>query len=182
MKNNTLIKLIPDSILYDSSRRAVDNGVRFLEDNPEHFKTMFDLCAEQYPLSMRAARVIQLFCIKYPEFIKLYLPLFSDELLKNEIDGVKRSLLKILIEKVDIKHIYNAGLIFNQCLDWLFSEKETIAVRAYSLDLAVKFVVEEPDLKSELMFVLENLPTDDYPSLEVRRRRCIQKLKIKKIT
>ena len=168
------------SLLYDSSRKAVINASEVIEGSPELFKGMLDLCSEPYPIAMRASRVIQIFCKKYPETIFSYLETLSDELLKTNVDGVKRSFLKIMIDIVEINRIDNSGLIFNKCLDWLFTDKETIAVRAYSIDLLEKFALQEPDLKNELIIVLENLPLDDFPSLKKRRMRCLNQLNNKK--
>jgi len=171
-----------ESLLYDSSRRAIENAAIVIEGNPELFKDMLDLCSMPYPLAMRAARVIQIFCDKYPDAILPYLNQLTDELLKTKVDGVKRSFLKIMIDKIDVKQIHNSGLVFNQCLDWLFTDKETIAVRAYSIDLLEKFTHQEPDLKNELIIVLENVPFEDYPCLEKRRRKCLKSLSISNVT
>jgi len=167
--------MLLESLLYDSSRAAIIDAVKVIEGKPELFEKMLELCTQPYPVAMRAARVVQIYCIKYPDTILPHLKILTDELLTTKVDGVKRSFLKIMIEAIDIKYIYNAGLVFNKCLDWLFSEKETIAVRAYSLDLVVKFVKKEPDLKNEMMLVLENVPLDDFPSLEIRIRRYLKK-------
>ena len=167
-----------ESLLYDSSRAAIDKAFKVVEADTECLGAMLALCARPYPFAMRAARVMQLFFEKYPESIIPFLTFLTDELLKTGVDGVKRSFLKIMIDHVDVAQIPNAGLVFNQCLNWLYSPKEAIAVRAFSLDLAVKFVLKEPDLKNELMLVFENVTFDESPGLEARKIKCMKRLNI----
>ena len=163
-----------ESLLYDSRRVVIEIAVKAIEEHPEQLKEMLKLCYKSYPISMRAARVIQLYCEKYPNSILPFISILTDELLKTKVDGVKRSFLKILIEMVDVKDIYNAGLVLNKCLDWLLSDKETIAVRAYSIDLLIKFAKKEPGLKNELILIFENLPLEEYSSLKVRCRKGLK--------
>ena len=67
--------------------------------------------------------------------------------------------------------------IFPIIKKWLYSDKETIAVRAYCIDLLIKYALEEPELKNEICIAFENLPVEDYPSLWVRCRNGIKLLK-----
>ncbi|MFZ4740103.1 MAG: hypothetical protein ACOYLE_02945 [Bacteroidales bacterium] len=163
-----------ESLLYDSSRMVIEIAANSIEEHPEQLNAMFELCFKPYPISMRAARVVQLYCVKHPDTILPFLKILTDELLKTKVDGVKRSFLKIMIEVVDVKNIHNAGLVLNKCLDWLLSDKETIAVRAYSIDLLIKFAKEEPDLKNELILVFESIPLEEYPSLKVRCKKGLK--------
>lgn len=166
------------ALLHDSSRAAVDAAVEAAELQPALFDEALSIaCHEPYPLSMRAARVIQVYALKHPQTIAPCIPLLINALMRSQVDGVKRSFLKVLIEVVDIENIPDAGLIYNRCLDWVFSEKETIAVRAYSMDMLYKFSQFDNELSHEFMLVLENIPPDQSPGLECRRKDFIQKLK-----
>ncbi|OPZ98803.1 MAG: hypothetical protein BWY70_01142 [Bacteroidetes bacterium ADurb.Bin408] len=165
-------------MLYDSSKAAVDAVVELAGQQPALFAEVFHAaCNEPYPLAMRAARVVQFYILKNPHAIAPFLPDLVHTLLHNTVDGVKRSFLKILIEVVDVDAIPDAGLVYNRCLDWIFSEKESIAVRAYSMDLLYKFSLFEKELSMEFMLVLENVPLDESPGLECRRKQFLMKLK-----
>lgn len=165
------------SLLYDSSRAVIDIGVVTIEGKPELFADAFNLCKEKYPVSMRAARVVQLYIEKYPVKILPILPEVLDELLITKVDGVKRSFLKILFLSTSIINLEKSGLLLDKCLFWLMSDKEPIAVRAYCIDILVKFALEEPELKHEIRLAIENLPFDEYPSLKSRCRKALKLLK-----
>lgn len=164
------------SVLYDSSRAMVDIGVATIEGKPELFAEAFNLCKEKYPISMRAARVVQFYLEKHPPKIIDYSGLILDELLLTKVDGVKRSFLKILYLTPDIINLEKSGLLLDKCLFWLMSDKEPIAVRAYCIDILVKFALEEPELKHEIRLAIENLPFDEYPSLKSRCRKALKAL------
>ena len=164
------------SILYDSSRAVVEIGVATIEGKPELFEEAFYLCKDKYPFSMRAARVVQFYFEKYPLKINDYSKEILDELLVTKVDGVKRSFLKILYLCPRIIDLEKSGLLLDKCLLWLMSDKEPIAVRAYCIDLLVKFAKEEPELKHEIRLAIENLPLDEYPSLKFRCKTALKSL------
>jgi len=164
--------------LCDSSRAAIDAAVALAEKQPALFEeALLFACHEPYPMAMRAARVIQLYGIRYPRSLEPFLEKIVDALLHNKVDGVKRSFLKVLIEVVAIDKIPDAGLIYSRCLDWVFSAKESIAVRAYSMDLLYKFTLFEKELSHEFILVLENVPLDQSPGLDKRRKHFLGRLK-----
>ena len=156
----------------------VDMGVSTLEAKPELFQEVFDLCKEKYPISMRAARVVQFYIEKNPEKILPFLPQLLDELLTTNVDGVRRSFLKILYLTPCIINLEKSGLLLDKCLQWLMTEKEPIAVRVYCIDMLVKFAMEEAELKHEIRLAIENLPFDEYPSLKSKCRKALKLLKL----
>ncbi len=166
------------ALLKDSSRAVVEAAVALAEKQPALFEEALLLaCHEPYPLSMRAARVVQFYAQRNPHALSPCLTTLVNALMHSQVDGVKRSFLKVLIEVVDVDKIPDAGLVYNRCLDWVFSEKESIAVRAYSMDLLYKFTLFEKELSHECILVLENAPLEESPGLECRRKQFLLKLK-----
>ncbi|MCX6231094.1 MAG: hypothetical protein NTZ33_06080 [Bacteroidetes bacterium] len=165
-----------ESLLFDSSRAAIEITMKTIEKNPELLEEAFKLCYEKYPVSMRAARVIQFYYEIHPEALISYLPAIVDELLKTNVDGVKRSFLKVLILTPDICSLDKSSMLFDKCLEWLMYNKETIAVRAYSIDLLIRFAVEEPELKHEINLALESMPFSVHKGLMNKLKKGISKL------
>ncbi len=168
-----------DSLLYDSRRVVADIAVIAIEEHPEQLEVMIDLCKRPYPISMRAARVVQLYCEKHPSEIIPFLAIITNELLKTKIDGVKRGFLKTLSIVPKIIEIENSALLLDKSLEWLYSDTETLAVRVYCIDILIKYAMEEPELKNEIRLALENLPLGDYPSLSFRCRKGLKLLILK---
>jgi hypothetical protein len=169
------------SVLFDGSKAAVEITMKTIEKQPELLEEVFNLCYEKYPVSMRAARVIQFYYEQHPDELIDYLPAIVDELLTTKVDGVKRSFLKILILTKNICELDKSALLFDKCIEWLLYEKESIAVKAYSIDLLEKFVKEEPELKNELIICFDNFPEMESIGLRKRMKNVIKSLKSQSI-
>ncbi len=166
------------SILSMGSERVVaDLAVNVLETNPDGFKDLLDLCfLEEYPLSMRASRVAQLFCEKHPECIYPYLEETIDKVLDSGIDGVKRNFVKIFSEFIDLNRIPDPGTILNACFIWLQDPGEKPALRIHAMELIHKLGKTQPELLQELKATLEMIDE----SSEISIRNCARKM-LKKI-
>jgi hypothetical protein len=169
--------MAPDyiSLLDMGSERAVaDLAVAALEENPGDLKQFLDLCfLEQYPLSMRASRVIQLYCEKHPDAIYPYLEETVEKMLVSKIDGVKRNFLKIYDEFIDINRLTEPGPLLNACFDWLINPSEKPGTRIHAMNVIFNISQKEPDLLKELYATLEIAGEEGETSI----RNCISKMK-----
>jgi len=163
------------ALLFDSRREVIENAAEVLELNPSMLPEVIELCKSSYPISMRAARVIQFYFERHTDEIPYYADILFDELNNTKIDGVKRSFLKTIQLLPQITYYGNAGKVFDICLNWLLSESETIAVKAYSLDLLMKFVSEQPELKNELKVILDNDQINQHHSLKLRCNKFLKR-------
>jgi hypothetical protein len=161
-------------ILEMGSERAVaDLAVDALEKKPDSFPEVLTLCfMEKYPLSMRASRVVQLYCEKYPESIYPYLDEAIDKVLKSKIDGVKRNFVKIFSEFIDLDRISDPGGLLDACFNWLQDPGEKPALRIHSMALIFKLGHKEPELLHELKVILEMIDE----SSEISIRNCAAKM------
>lgn len=162
------------TILSMGSERAVaDLAVAALEENSEAFPDVLGLCfLEKYPLSMRASRVVQLYCEKYPESIYPYLEQTIEKVLKSKIDGVKRNFVKIFAEFIDLSRIEDPGLLLNACFGWLQDPGEKPALRIHAMALIQKLGRREPEILNELRATLEMIDEDS----EISIRNCAGKM------
>ena len=165
------------SLLAMGSERAVaDLAVKSLEEKPGEFRNILELCfLEQYPLSMRAARVVQLYCEKYPESIYPYLQETAGKILITGIDGVKRNFLKIFAEFIDINRLDEPGPLLNACFDWLLNPNEKPGTRIHAMNVIYQIALKEPDLMKELYDTLEIVGDEG----EISIRNCISKMKMR---
>lgn len=152
-----------------SERVVADLAVATLEKSPASFPEVLDLCfLEKYPLSMRAARVIQLYCEIHPESIYPFLEYAVEKTLSSGIDGVKRNFLKIFAEFIDINRLQDPGRLLNQCFDWMMDPCETPGVRIFAMEIVFRISRNEPDLLRELKACLEILDEEKIPSMQAR--------------
>jgi len=160
-----------------SERVVADLAVSTLEQNPDEFRSLLDLCfLEQYPLSMRAARALQLYCEKHPESIYPYIEEVVLKILKSRIDGVKRNFLKIFAEYIDIEQISDPGPLLNACFDWLQDPRQKPALRIHAMNLIHKLGKKEPELLHELHVTLEMIDESSEISIRNYARKMLRKL------
>jgi len=149
-----------------SERVVADLAIKVIENNPESFSDMLDLCfLDEYPLSMRAARATQLYCEKYPEAIYPYLDEAVDKTIRSQIAGVRHNFLKIFANFIDLERLSDPGPLLNTCFEWLLDGRLTPAVRIHSMGVIYKIGLKEPGLLQELKATIEIISEEGEPSL-----------------
>ena len=178
MKKN---KPLPDFVsgLGDSGRATADLAVMAVDNDPQRFRHLLDVCfAEQYPMSMRASRVAQLCCEKNPALIVPYLNEVIDKIAASSIPGVRRNFLKVLIEFIDIELVKDNGILAGLCFDLIADGSEPVALRYYGMVYLHKLSFLIPELASELTAILErNLETEESEGMKKRSLEIIHSIK-----
>ncbi|MBN1182074.1 MAG: hypothetical protein JXB49_07290 [Bacteroidales bacterium] len=163
--------------LVDSSRMVADIVVANIGANPELFDEAVALMMkDEYPLSMRASRVVYLVGEKHVNLLRKYIPLFIQELPKIKIDGVKRCLLGIFAYMPVFLSEDQLGELADISFTWLEDMKQPIAVRAISIDILLKVLKIYPELKPELVALLEASIPEASAGLKNKCRRTLQRL------
>jgi hypothetical protein len=172
--------MIPDfkSILDMGSERVVaDLAIKVIENAPESFRDMLDLCfLEEYPLSMRAARVVQLYCEKHPESIYPYLDEVVDKTIRSHIAGVRHNFLKIFAGFIELERLRDPGPLLNTCFEWLLDARLTPAVRIHSMGVIYKIGLKEPGLHQELEATIRLIMEEGEPSLRSCGRKMLGRI------
>lgn len=166
--------------LVDSSRAFIDILAAEIGCNSKKYGEMFTIAImDKYPLSMRAARVLQFCTEKYPPLVLPYLKNIINLLDKLKVDGVKRSFLKMIIASPRLPDEDSLGLLIDFCFSALQDNKQAIAIRAYSIDLLLKIIPVYPDLIHELIPILESREMEESAGMK-RKHRYILKVLRKK--
>lgn len=167
-----------ETILNNSSRLAADNAVCAIEEKLLLFKEALELTFHSgYPMAMRAARVVQLYCEKYPAALDGKIDEVVEKLIAAKIDGVKRCMLKVIGQCISLKKIEDIGPIVNQCFIWLNDPKEPVAVKVFCMDILEKACEMEPDLKYELQISLINQIEFGTTGFKNRATKLLKKIK-----
>lgn len=166
---------IIDFLSIDSSRLNADIVVEKIEEDPDKLTEVWNLAVEDsYPLSMRASRVIWLLALKHPYFIEPYVPEIIERLKEISSAGVKRNFMNIL-SVIPISAEY-AGILFDMCLKWIENSTEPIGVRANAMSILYSISNTEPELKLELISILETMVPDESMGIETRARLLLRRL------
>jgi hypothetical protein len=161
--------------LVDSSRFLADLLVSEIENDRRKFESMLAVALlDKYPVSMRAARVLQLCAVKYPSLPEPFLNKMTSLLSGIKVDGVRRSMLKILISSPVLPDEEELGHLVDDCFDWMQDKRQPVAVRAYAIDLLVKIIEQYPDLRLELITSLLAIQGNETPGMKAKCKQVIQ--------
>jgi hypothetical protein len=160
-----------------SERVVADLAVKTLEENPGSLREMLDLCfMEKYPLSMRAARAVQLYCGLHPGEIYPFLDEAVDKTIRSKIKGVRHNFLKIFAEYIDVSRIKEPGPLLNTCFDWLLNGSLTPAIKIHAMGVIYKFGLHEPSLLTELAASIEIIMDESETSMKTCGRKMLRRI------
>jgi len=163
------------SILPDSLRRTADMAVIFVLEHPETFRDFVDASlAQEYPMSMRASRVVHLCAIEAPELIRPYLGELVEVLPELHDVSVIRNFLDLLDPFVDELNEEQTGLLVSYCFGNVEDASQAIAIRVLSLKLLYLVSRRIPEIKPELLAIIQyNLP-ESTPAFKAQSRQIIR--------
>ncbi len=123
--------------------------------NPEEFDVLMSV-ALHHPKqrSWRAAYLVDKIHDETPEILIPYLPVII-ETLKTENNASKRRHWLKLISMNSIDDQY-FGFLFDYCIRIFTSAKEAIAVRVHAMQILYNISEYEPDLKPEVLEIIEH--------------------------
>jgi hypothetical protein len=161
--------------LVDSSRTVIELVSAGIGNNTELFgETMEIAFREKQPVSSRAARVIQLCVERNRNLVLPYLNTIIFDMPEDE--GPRRSFLKIL---ADLRYEYNEdqkGILTNLCFDWIQSVDQSVAIKVYCMQILAKIAASEPDLKPELISVIEEQIPKGSAGIRAQGKKILKKL------
>ena len=167
--------------LVESSKELADLMVKKIGNSQELLDEIMELVyRDEYPVSMRAGWVAFMVIEKHPELGKNHLKTLIRVLPKTKVDGVKRSALKILVATPYQLDEDSLGELADTAFSLAEDPKQAIAVRAFSLDILLKILNVYPEIKPELIAVMESIIPDGSRGLKNKCRKTIAKLKAKK--
>jgi hypothetical protein len=163
--------------LVDSSKMLIDIVASKIGDNEELFDEAMELMLkDKHPMSMRAGRVAYFVCKKHPNLAKPYFRKMANILPVAKVDGAKRCIQKILIETPYELPEDIVGELTDVSFSFIEDPKQSIAVRAFAIDIILKILKIYPEMKPELIAVLETIKDDSSVGIKNKCRRLIKKL------
>jgi len=140
-----------------------------------HFSTLLELALhEKDPLAWRACWVLDGSDELKPGLARKYIGQIVKALPRLESKGTLRSLLRLL-SRYDIPE-EEQGLLIDLCFSYLVSEKYPVAVKAHAMQIIYLHVLLYPELKDELIAVIEDQAANNSVGFKSRGRRLIKQM------
>ncbi len=161
--------------LVDSSKMIGDIVIRNVGCHPDYYKQILELVLyEPMPMSSRAGRVLNVCTENYPYLFQPHVKDVLNHLKKKK--ELHRCILKIFAEIPVHLDKNQEGILINSCFDWLADDSQSIATKAYCMDILANFAEKEPEIIPELISILKELLPAGSPGIISRASRIIKKL------
>jgi len=166
-----------ESILADSSKLLAEQTAKVVGNNEVYFRELMQIALlDKHRLSPRAANVAEFCCSKYPELVQSFIPQIIDSLTWIQNDGVKRIFLKILTRNSCPSDEQLMTRLLNLCFNYLVSPNEKPAVKHYSMMILFDISNIVPELKNELIIVIEDQYHKNTQAFMAMGKRMLKKL------
>lgn len=144
--------------------------------NPKEFDVLMSV-ALHHPKqrSWRAAYLVDKIHEEVPEMVIPYLPSITEKLKIEDNSSKRRHWLKLISMHVVDESYF--GFLFDYCIQTFTSAKEAIAVRVHAMQILYNISEIEPDLKSEVLEIIEHeLEYHSTAGIRSRGGKLIKKL------
>tara|TARA_R110002096_G_scaffold24760_32_gene78098 strand:- start:16111 stop:16632 length:522 start_codon:yes stop_codon:yes gene_type:complete len=145
-------------------------------DDPARFDEAWQLVvAGDAVLSPRAAWLIDHLMVGHPALLEPYLEAAISELARpSHHNGVHRILAKVLSTR-NIPEPFQ-GELFGVCRDHLLNPDSAVAIKVHCMEIATKIVLPYPELKEELVTIIEMQMSGGSAAIRSRGRKLLRKL------
>lgn len=150
--------------------------VRWIGSDKKRFRELMALFLRgEYRVTQRAAWVLRHCAERDQSLVEPYLAKMVNRMLEPGVHvAVKRNVVGIL-QEIEIPRRL-LGRIATICFDFLASQDETIAVRAFSMTVLANIAASEPDLKNELRLMIEQQLPWEGAAFQSRARHVLKQL------
>lgn len=162
---------IRDALLEVHSKTQAEKICDYVGSDKKRFaELMRYMLGPVYRLSQRAAWPVS-YCIeRHPELVKPYWGKMLEQLERDDAHVAVRRNVARLLQFVEIPSRYR-GRIFDACSSLVVDISQPIAVRCFSLTVAVNIAKGKPELMNELKLLVMEHGTGGSPGFQSRIRR-----------
>jgi hypothetical protein len=163
-----------ETLLAEHSKAQKIKIVNWIGNNQQRFDELFSLfLSDEYRVVQRAAWPLSFAVIAYPQLIKKHFSKLLKNLDKPNIhDAVKRNTVRLL-QDIDMPEKHH-GTILNRCFEYINSPLEKVAIKAFSLTILQKLCRQYPDIKQELITIIESQWPYETAAFKSRARKLLK--------
>ncbi len=160
----------------ENSKQNTNLIVNDIGDNQTKFDELVKLfLSSDYRIVQRASNVIGIVGEKQPQLVLKHIHSFIDYLKHNPIDAVKRNVVRVFQLYKNLP--YENGDLYDICLNFITSNQEPIAVKAFSMTICRRYCEHYPELVNEVIPGLELLIEEDKsPGIQSRGKKELKNL------
>lgn len=149
--------------------------IREMGGSEEGFRELLEMAlGEQDPLAWRATWVLDGCDEHYPGLARKHVSRIVRHLPSITSHGVLRSMLRMLCRHQVPEE--QQGLLIDLCFSYLVSELYPLAVKVHAMQILYNHVLLYPELKHELLTVIEDQADHNSVAFRVRGRQIMEKL------
>ena len=146
---------IKELVLNIFENRNFDFYKKYFKQNTEQLDELFLLVKNQaeYPLKEYASWIFVHLCKSQAQDIQPYYNAFVDILFESDNQSVLRNVLNVIkhLEKND----YRESEFIDLMIGFIQNSKNKVALHVYSMYVLIHFILKYPELKSEIIKVIE---------------------------
>ena len=164
-------------ILKEHSKKQCDKAVTYVGARASRFAQLVDLfLSGPYRVTQRAAWPLSCCVQNHPKLIEPHLKKILNYALKPGVhDAVKRNIVRLLqFIEIPVRLQGQAAAI---CFQFFYDKKEPIAVRVFSMTVLANLARNLPELKNELIPLIEDQMPYASPGFTSRGSALLKELK-----
>ena len=165
---------LKEAILKEHSKRQTQLIAEYIGSNQKRVDELMHLFFfAEYRVVQRASWVVSYCAEAHPVLIaKHFAPLIQNLSKPGLHDAVKRNTLKVLQDLDAPDELL--GTLVDLCFGFIYSPSEAIAVKAISINILVKTCIKYPELKEELIPLLNELLNHGAPAIIYCAKRGLE--------
>lgn len=175
MQNNMDIKTCLEE---EHSKRLTLAIVGYVGGDKARFKELMSVFLRgDYRLTQRAAWPLSHIVILDPALLKPYFRAFISKLDDTSAHpAIARNIYRVL-QAIEIPEKYHAELV-DRTFRVISSEKQPAAIRAFAITVAARVCQPYPELRGELLLILQEMNTlPQQPAVRSRVKKALKELK-----
>lgn len=158
-------------LLVDSSRALADMAAEMVHKRPELMETLFEISLrEEGQFSMRAARVFDLADEAKPGLAESFLDRCYRYIPGAKHTSVQRCFMRTLSRYPITDDEVLLGLYYDFCFKLITDQSVPVAIRYYGMYFAYQTCLLLPDLRFEILPVLDEIIKHDSPGMKHRAK------------
>jgi hypothetical protein len=166
---------IAEQLMAEHSKRNTELIVNYIGSDQKRFKELLQVFSSgNYRLTQRASWPLTLVLEKHPLLAEKHISFICSLLDAKMHVSIKRNVLRLL-QYVDLPE-EEMGLMADRCFKYLTSLHEPVAVKVFAMTVLYRICLKEPELKNELIPLLEDLLPFGSAGLVSRSKRILNQL------